>query len=138
VREALAEARLVLGEGDNCLVHGDFLPRNWLRSDGRLHVVDTEFSYFGRPETDAGSLLAGLLFLRADRDALAAAARVLQAGCVRYDFRMTATFAGVHLCALLDGVRRGSGEPRGSEAAALIRRAGRAIESGSLSQLVPG
>ncbi len=47
--------------GDNCLVHGDFNPRNILVRDGKVSaVLDWEFSHAGTPYMDVGNLLRHL------------------------------------------------------------------------------
>lgn len=138
VRAAFADACAALEAGGTSLVHGDFGPWNWLRAGGRVHVVDAESSFFGPPEFDAGALLAGLLFTRQDRAAIAAAAAVLARGCFRYDVRLVAAFTGAHLCALLDGaVVARNASIRGATAAGLVRRISHAIASASLEPLVP-
>jgi 5-methylthioribose kinase len=135
VRGYLREARLALAEDGLCLLHGDFLPRNWLCAEGRIRIVDTEFSFYGRPEFDAGSLLAGLLRAGCDRATMRRVLAVLESGCVRYDARLTACFAAVQLADLLDVARASGAGPRGSTASALLRRAVRAVETGTLSGL---
>ncbi|MGH8019699.1 MAG: phosphotransferase [Opitutaceae bacterium] len=135
VRETLKDARRALAEGGTCLIHGDFLPRNWMKNAGRCQVVDAEFSFFGRPEFDAGSFLAGLMFRRASAETLQAALAVLESGCVRYDPRFVAAFAGAHLVRLLDSAPKGTGAPSGPTASALLRRVARAMQTQSLAAL---
>jgi 5-methylthioribose kinase len=43
-----------------CLLHGDFFPGSWLRSDRGLRVIDPEFSFPGDPEVDLGCAVAHL------------------------------------------------------------------------------
>jgi 5-methylthioribose kinase len=45
--------RRYLAEG-RCLLHGDFFPGSWLRTDKGLKVIDPEFCYYGDPEFDLG------------------------------------------------------------------------------------
>ena len=135
VREALGEARMALAQDGACLIHGDFLPRNWLSAGGRCRVVDAEFSFFGRPEFDAGSLLAGLIVRRAGPDAVLGALTVLGSGCVRYDPRFVAAFAGAQLASLLDAAHCEGEGPRGACASAMLHKVVRAIESRSLEAL---
>jgi hypothetical protein len=111
---------------------------NWVRAaDGRLRVVDAEFSFFGPPEFDAGAFLASLLHTRQPADVLRAGLAVLQAGCVRYQPRLTAAFAAVHLCDLLENRTKGARAAKGAAATALLRRLSRAIDSASLNTLLP-
>ena len=52
----LAEADRLLATAD-CLVHGDFSPKNMLHRDGRLVVLDCEVAWFGDPAFDTAFLL---------------------------------------------------------------------------------
>jgi 5-methylthioribose kinase len=47
-----------------CLVHGDFFPGSWLRSERGLRVIDPEFSFPGDPEVDLACALAHLALAR--------------------------------------------------------------------------
>lgn len=48
------------------LVHGDFFPGSWLICDGKVRIIDPEFSHGGLPEFDLGVLLAHGQLLDAD------------------------------------------------------------------------
>ncbi len=52
-------AALYLSEG-SCLIHGDFYPGSWLRSNGSIKIIDPEFSYLGNPEFDLAIVIAHL------------------------------------------------------------------------------
>lgn len=41
-----------------CLIHGDFYPRSWLKTDSGIYVIDPEFAFIGLAEFDVGVLLA--------------------------------------------------------------------------------
>ena len=43
------------------LLHGDYFPGSWLRTDFGLRIIDPEFCFFGGAEFDVGVLLAHLL-----------------------------------------------------------------------------
>jgi 5-methylthioribose kinase len=135
VATGLAAARACLAQPGGSLVHGDFTPGNWVRARAGSHVVDAEFSFFGRPELDAGAFLAGLLFTRQPAPVVRAAAAVLARGCCRYDARLTAAFAAAQLGAMLDERAGEAGAPRGSAALALVRRIAGALEHGALERL---
>lgn len=63
VRAALAAAgaryRASAAAGDR-LLHGDFYPGSWLRTDTGLAVIDPEFGFVGPPEFDVAVALAHL------------------------------------------------------------------------------
>ena len=44
----------------SALIHGDFYPGSWLKTNAGIRVIDPEFSFFGPPEFDLGVLLAHL------------------------------------------------------------------------------
>lgn len=62
----------------NCLVHGDFSPKNTLIYRGRLILLDYEVVHFGDPGFDVGFALTHFLskanHLRSERDRIGAAA----------------------------------------------------------------
>jgi len=57
-RAVVAETGLrYLADGDT-LVHGDYFPGSWLRSDDGVRVIDPEFCFAGEPEFDLGVAIA--------------------------------------------------------------------------------
>jgi len=137
VVSVLERSREALIDGGANLVHGDFVPGNWVRTTAGLRVVDAEFSFFGRPEFDVGAFLAGLALLDLPRVVQARAHEVLAQACVRYDPGMVAAFLAVHLCSMLDGGAAGVRAPSGSQALALYRRAVAAIRQRDPSLTLP-
>lgn len=136
-RHALEDAQAALGREGSSLVHGHFMASNWVRAaDGRLRVVDAEFSFFGPPEFDAGAFIASLLYTRQPVEVVRAGLAVLNGGCLHYHARNTVAFAAAHLCDLLE-TRNDAHAPRGAAATALLRRLARAIELASLEAIVP-
>jgi 5-methylthioribose kinase len=43
------------------LLHGDYYPGSWLRTDTGPKIIDPEFCFYGPPEYDLGVLIAHLL-----------------------------------------------------------------------------
>lgn len=139
VRHALEDARAALAKEGASLVHGDFTAPNWVRTaDGSLRVVDAEFSFFGPPEFDAGAFLASLLFAQPAPGVLRAGVKVVTEGCLHYQARLTAAFAVVHLCAMLERSTGAARTLRGASASGCLRRLACALETGSLATIVPG
>lgn len=54
-----------LSEGKT-LLHGDYYPGSWLRSEEQLFVIDPEFSFLGFPEFDLGVMAAHLILITGD------------------------------------------------------------------------
>lgn len=44
------------------LLHGDYYPGSWLRTDSGIRIIDPEFAFAGCPEFDLGVLIAHLVF----------------------------------------------------------------------------
>ncbi|MGF1483468.1 MAG: phosphotransferase [Opitutales bacterium] len=53
-----------LADSGTSLLHGDFFPGSWLRSGGRIYIIDPEFGFIGRPEFDIGVALAHFTLAR--------------------------------------------------------------------------
>lgn len=94
-------ARLYLADGLH-LVHGDFFPGSLLRTTGGPKVIDPEFAHFGRPEFDAGVLLAHLR-LAGQPDALTAVFRRAYQPPPGFDPRLMWGFAGAEIIRRLIG-----------------------------------
>lgn len=47
-------------EDGNTLLHGDYFPGSWLRTEDGLKIIDPEFCFFGEPEFEVGVTLAHL------------------------------------------------------------------------------
>ena len=50
---------MYLSDGDT-LVHGDYFPGSWLRTDDGVRIIDPEFCFLGSPAFDVGVMLAHL------------------------------------------------------------------------------
>jgi 5-methylthioribose kinase len=61
---ALLEQVQTLGEryldGGNTLLHGDYYPGSWLKTESGFRVIDPEFCFFGPAEYDFGIMMAHL------------------------------------------------------------------------------
>lgn len=58
----LGESVYLAGATDTaCLLHGDFFPGSFLRTEDGLRIIDPEFSFGGRPEFDSGVFVAHLV-----------------------------------------------------------------------------
>ena len=64
LRNRLSELGEVYLDSGPVLIHGDFYPRSWLRTDSGLKVIDPEFAHFGQAEFDVGVMIAQLLMAR--------------------------------------------------------------------------
>ena len=85
------------------LLHGDFFPGSWVRTEHGLRVIDPEFCFFGPPEFDVGVLLAHL-YLSAQTPEIR---QTVTAGYRRdepFDEDLAAQFAGVEMMRRLLGV----------------------------------
>ncbi len=83
-----------------CLVHADYFPGSWLRTDVGLRIIDPEFAFPGDPEVDVGCALAHLALAAQPADA---AARFL-AAYGGADATLVARYAAVEVLRRLLGV----------------------------------
>jgi 5-methylthioribose kinase len=59
--QALSRLGRAYLEDGEALLHGDFYPGSWVRSERGAKVIDPEFAYFGRSEYDVGVFRAHLI-----------------------------------------------------------------------------
>jgi 5-methylthioribose kinase len=100
--------RLYLGTtsaaSQKVLLHGDFYPASWLRSDdGRVSIIDPEFAFVGPPEFDVGILMAHLHFAGFDRSAISAALESYRSPG-NFELALAESFAGMEIIRRLLGV----------------------------------
>ncbi len=124
--------RQYLADGP-CLLHGDYYPGSWLRTDRGLRVIDPEFGFLGPAEFDLAVAVAHLVLARHDRDIPAtflAAARAVSAGPL--DEELLARFAGVEVIRRLIGVAQLPIAPTRGWRSEMLERARLVVISGSL------
>lgn len=83
------------------LLHGDYYPGSWLRTDAGLKVIDPEFCFLGPAEFDVGVLLAHLEISGYSRSE---STRLLEIYPLRLDETLAWSFAGVEIMRRLIGV----------------------------------
>lgn len=87
----------------SCLIHGDYFPGSWLRSQGEVYVIDPEFCFFGPPEWDMGVMTAHLYLAGFDGDVVQSLSSLyLQSG--KLDVGLARQFAGVEMMRRLIGI----------------------------------
>ena len=90
---ALGERYLRRG---NTLVHGDYFPGSWLRSESGIKVIDPEFCFAGDAEFDVGVMIAHLHLASAGGAMIAETLRLYTAE-QPLDLQLTRQFAGVEI-----------------------------------------
>lgn len=102
VAEQLGET--YLGRGTT-LLHGDFYPGSWLRTDSGLRVIDPEFCFAGPPEFDLGILAAHRILVGGDQGSCELVHDTYrEAGGASIDEGLLKKFAGIELIRRLIGV----------------------------------
>jgi 5-methylthioribose kinase len=96
-----ALGRRYLADGDT-LVHGDYFPGSWLRSEDGVRIIDPEFCFLGGAEFDYGILIAHLMLASCDAAAIACVKAAIDAR--RLDAELAARYAGVEIMRRLIGV----------------------------------
>jgi len=86
------------------LLHGDFYPASWLRSDdGGVSIIDPEFAFVGPAEFDVGVLMAHLYFAGFDRVAISAVLEGYHPPG-NFELALAERFAGMEIIRRLLGV----------------------------------
>jgi 5-methylthioribose kinase len=118
-----------------CLVHGDYFPGSWLRSDAGLRVIDPEFGFYGEPEFDLGCALAhfALAAQPLERARYLVAAYV-EMGGREPDRELLGAFAGCEVMRRLIGVAQ-LPLPAHTPRAALLARTRETVLDGSVEAL---
>jgi 5-methylthioribose kinase len=125
-RRAVAEAgERYLADGD-CLLHGDFFPGSWMRTDRGMFVIDPEFCFFGDREFDLGVAVAHFALARRPVADVERFFRAYGDPGVRVDRAALSTTAGIEVMRRLIGVAQ---LPLGRDLdrAALLRRSRDAV-----------
>ena len=63
--------QVYLQDGDT-LLHGDYYPGSWLKTQGTVKIIDPEFSFYGAAEFDVGVMMAHLKMAQQDESILEA------------------------------------------------------------------
>ncbi|MFN8344524.1 MAG: phosphotransferase [Spirosomataceae bacterium] len=83
------------------LLHGDFYPGSWLKTDSGIKVIDPEFCFYGHPEFDLGVMTAHLMMSGQSEDTIR---KVYQAyGDIKNPL-LTDQFTGVEIMRRLLGL----------------------------------
>jgi 5-methylthioribose kinase len=98
-----ALGRIYLDATGPCLLHGDYFPGSWLKTDEKVYVIDHEFSFYGPPEWDVGVMVAHF-HLAGQRPEKIARILDLYASAAPLDHELMAAFAGVEIMRRLIGV----------------------------------
>jgi len=125
---ALATGERYLVDG-RCLVHGDFFPGSWLRTDAGIRIIDPEFAYFGDPEVDVACAIAHLALAgRPSNEAEHLVSLYESTGeAPRLDASWLARYAAIEVVRRLIGVAQLPLAPTRGERAALLGRAREAM-----------
>lgn len=131
-----ATGRTYLTDGP-CIVHGDYFPGSWLRTDAGLRIIDPEFAHCGAPELDLACATAHLALAARPRDE---AERLL----ARYradpatptiDATLCARFAAIEVMRRLIGVAQLPIPPSRGWRASLLGRARSVLLGGEHAEL---
>ncbi len=121
-----------------CLLHGDFFPGSWLRTDNGLYVIDPEFCYYGDPEFDVAVVLAHFTMARVE-PALAedfCTAYVDGVGHDACDLGLVARYAGAEIIRRVIGVAQLPIPPSQDFRGKLLLHAQRTVLDSSLDNLI--
>ena len=120
-----------------CLVHGDYFPGSWLRTDSGPKVIDPEFCFYGDAEYDVGVCLAHLRMSEQDFD-FAKAFLAAYVGSVhesRLDMDWVARYAAVEVMRRIIGVAQLPIPPTEGLRARLLKHSRKALMGRSVEEL---
>jgi 5-methylthioribose kinase len=100
---AEAGAAYLNSRAEGCLLHGDYFPGSWLRTEHGVFVIDPEFCFYGPPEWDVGVMLAHL-HLAGQPAAMGNRALSMYTAHAPLDRTLLSKFAGVEIMRRLIGV----------------------------------
>ena len=104
IRQAMVKlGEVYLRDDGGVLLHGDYYPGSWLKTDAGFRVIDPEFCFLGPPEFDLGVLAAHWIFCGGQADG-SAIDRVVQANNRQVAEGLVFGFAGAELVRRLVGV----------------------------------
>jgi len=92
-----------LEEDGDCLLHGDYFPGSWLRTDEGIRIIDPEFCFYGPSEFELGVLVAHLHLARQPQSLIQDAV-TRYASQRRLNERTMRQYAGVEIMRRLIGV----------------------------------
>jgi 5-methylthioribose kinase len=119
------------------LLHGDFFPGSWLRTDAGLKVIDPEFCFAGEPEFDLGVTIAHFALAGTPPDAASGllAHYLSLAERLVIDAQWLARYAACEVMRRLIGVAQLPLPPTEGRRAGLLHRSRRAAIEGRWSML---
>jgi 5-methylthioribose kinase len=92
-----------LEDDGDCLLHGDYFPGSWLKTDDGIRIIDPEFCFYGPAEFEIGVLVAHL-YLARQQESLIQDAVTRYASQRRLNERTVRQYAGVEIMRRLIGV----------------------------------
>jgi 5-methylthioribose kinase len=91
------------GSPQACLLHGDYFPGSWLRTEKQFYVIDPEFCFYGPPEWDLG-VMAAHLYLAGQPAKLITSVTERYSALAPLRMQLMRQFAGVEIMRRLIGV----------------------------------
>ena len=124
LKEKISEAGKVYLQKGDTLLHGDYYPGSWMRVEGKLFIIDPEFSFIGPKSFDLGILAAHLIIATSDERLLE---RIVTAYPKEVDQSWVEIFCGIEILRRLLGLAQLSLERSLAEKEALLILAQRLI-----------
>jgi 5-methylthioribose kinase len=70
LKRKITELGYVYLADGHSLLHGDFYPGSWLKTDSGIKVIDPEFCFYGLPEFDLGVMTAHLMMSKQSEETI--------------------------------------------------------------------
>lgn len=101
LKKTIAELGQVYLADGHCLLHGDFYPGSWLKTESGVKVIDPEFCFYGPAEFDLGVMVAHLMMAQQSEDTIR---QVYQSYGEVKNPRLVDQFTGVEIMRRLIGL----------------------------------
>ena len=127
VERTYETGRRYLADGRH-LVHGDYFPGSWLRTEGGVRIIDPEFCFYGDAEFDLGFAIAHFALCKQPESTAAAFLESYRhKRAVQLDNCWIARFSAAEIMRRLIGVAQLPIPPSGGFRAALLERSRRVM-----------
>ncbi len=98
-----AELGMLYLKGKDSLLHGDFFPGSWLKTERGARIIDPEFCFYGPPEFDLG-VMAGHLYLANQKPRIIERLFEIYEPPPSFNKKLALQFAGIEIMRRLIGV----------------------------------
>ncbi|MEZ4901736.1 MAG: phosphotransferase [Spirosomataceae bacterium] len=101
LKKTITELGTVYLADGHCLLHGDYYPGSWLKTESGVKIIDPEFCFYGLAEFDLGVMIAHLMLSQQEENVIR---HVYQAYGPIKNPRLVDQFTGIEIMRRLIGL----------------------------------